>query len=300
MFIESIDTAVRKAIADAGDVFHGHDIEKLVAEACTAGAERISLNLPVTLTTADEPWLYVSSALTYDRKFEIYVMLDLSRVSEDYLKAKVYRGVFAASRPQPSTPLYEKSLIIKAEEYEAYIGKEAVENFAMHIVESGACRDKSIRDSVHESLKIFVPVLSDSVSLDYDLVTEMPTSVSKTSALTSPKHARHFSLNSPPGIVEMILSGKEDQASGRFNESIDRQLVWEVDGDLDEMEAIKAVSRGFGGILARPGGIIIRHGYNKSSFIAEGKSYALAHIKNAIATAEVSNLAIKNPLWGSW
>ena len=302
MLIKSIDDAVRKAVADAGDVFNGQDIEKIIQKACEEGAKRIDLKMPVTIATKDEPWIYVSSTVTIDRNFEIYVIVDLSDVSEDYLKAKVYQGVFLMSRPRPAISVYERSVMIKAEDYEQYVGSNAVKNFAKFMCVSSALSSPDhaeILRSVEMSLTRVVAVMSEipSVVSDEELKT---TTASTMSVFEAPTYSRSFSLNSPPGIVDLILANNSASAKTRFNESIDRQLLWEVDGDMVELEAVKAVSKSFGGLFTKPSNIITRQGYNKSSAIAEGKSYALAHVREAIKNAEVNALIAKNPLWGSW
>lgn len=302
MLIKSIDDAVRKAVADAGDVFKDQDVEKIIKEACEKGAKRVDLKMPVTIATKDEPWIYVSSTVTIDRNFEIYVIVDLSDVSEDYLKAKVYQGVFLMNRPRPAISVYERSVIIKAEDYEQYVGSNAVKNFAKFMSVSSALSSPDqaeVLRSVEESLTRVVAVMPEAPTfVAGEKVRDL--SVETMSVFEAPTYSRSFSLNSPPGIVDMILANEGAAAAARFNESIDRQLLWEVDGDMVELEAVKAVSKSFGGLFTKPNSIIKRYGYNKSAAIAEGKSYALAHVREAIKNAEVNDLIAKNPLWGSW
>ncbi|WP_154943800.1 hypothetical protein [Klebsiella grimontii] len=304
MLIKSIDDAVRKAVADAGDVFRGQDIEKIIKEACDKGAERVDLKMPVTIATKDEPWIYISSAVTIDRNFEIYVIVDLSDVSEDYLKAKVYQGVFLMNRPRPAISVYERSVMIKAEDYEQYVGSNAVKNFAKFIRVSSALTSPEhaeVLRSVEMSLTRVVAVMPDMPTFVADAGEKVRDLTTETmSVFEAPTYSRSFSLNSPPGVVDMILANKGVAAETRFNESIDRQLLWEVDGDMVELEAVKAVSKSFGGLFTKPSSIIKRQGYNKSAAIAEGKSYALAHVREVIKNAEVHTLIAKNPLWGSW
>jgi hypothetical protein len=66
------------------------------------------------------------------------------------------------------------------------------------------------------------------------------------------------------------------------------QLFSEYDGEMDEIESVKAVSKCFGGLFARPGEMITRLGYDKAAMLSEGKSYALAHVREAIKHAEVT------------
>ena len=81
--------------------------------------------MPVTISTPDEPWIYISSALTADRNFELFVIINLTDVAEDYLKAKVFRASFM-QEDRASDVTYEKSIMIKAEDYESYVGSAAV------------------------------------------------------------------------------------------------------------------------------------------------------------------------------
>lgn len=302
MLIKSIDDAVRKAVSDAGDVFNGQDIEKIIQKACKEGAKRVDLKMPVTIATENEPWIYISSVVTIDRDFELYVIVDLSDVSEDYLKAKVYQGVFLMNRPRPAVSAYERSVMIKAEDYEQYIGGNAVKNFAKFMSTSSVLLSpyyEELLRSVERSLTREVAVMPDMPIVVSDEEFKAIT-VSKMSVFEASTYARSFSLNSPPGVVDMILGGESSSAIARFNESIDRQLLWEVDGDMVELDAIKAVSKSFGGLFSKPGSVLKRQSYNKSSAIAEGKSYALAYVREAIKNAEVHALIAKNPLWGSW
>lgn len=94
MYIKSIDEAVRKAISEAAHIFKDGDVERIVKEACEKANQRISIKMPVTISTPNEPWIYISSTLTADRNFELFVIVNLTDVAEDYLKAKVFQGIF--------------------------------------------------------------------------------------------------------------------------------------------------------------------------------------------------------------
>ena len=86
MYIKSIDEAVRKAISEAAHIFKDGDVERIVKEACEKANQRISIKMPVTISTPNEPWIYISSTLTADRNFELFVIVNLTDVAEDYLR----------------------------------------------------------------------------------------------------------------------------------------------------------------------------------------------------------------------
>lgn len=302
MYIKSIDEAIRKAIEESG-AFKGKEVEHIVKEAYEKASQRISIKMPVTISTPDEPWIYISSTLTCDRNFELFVIVNLTDVSEDYLKAKVFQGIFYAGKPRPAMSLYEKSIMIKAEDFESYVGPAAVKNFANDLMESDVLKTvefENVFNSVKDSMTKVLPPAMPEASISFVDGVAKKTTASTMSVFEAPTFSRSFSLNSPPGIVELILNSKSEQAARRFNESIDRQLMWEVDGDIGEIEAIKAVSKSFGGLFARPGEMITRTGYNKAAMLSEGKSYALAHVREVIKNEQMNALVSSNPLWGSW
>lgn len=305
MYIKSIDEAVRKAISDASQLFKDRDVEQVVKEACEKANQRISIKMPVTISTPDEPWIYISSALTADRNFELFVIVNLTDVAEDYLKAKVFQGIFYAGRPRPAMSLYEKSIMIKAEDYESYVGSAAVKNFANYMLESGVLQAPEF-DHVLRSLRatmttevVSMPDIPKVVD-DVSMTGAMALSAVHSSAFEAPGYSRAFSLKAPSGIIDAILDQKSSQAKNRFNESIEMQLFSEYDGNMEDVEAVKAVSKCFGGLFTRPGDMITRLGYDKAAMLSEGKSYALAHVREAIKHAEVHSLVAENPLWGSW
>lgn len=301
MYIKSIDEAVRKAISDASHLFKDRDVEQVIKEACEKANQRISIKMPVTISTSDEPWIYISSALTVDRNFELFVIVNLTDVAEDYLKAKVFQGIFYAGRPQPAMSLYEKSIMIKAEDYESYVGPAAVKNFANYMLESGVLQApefdhvlRSLRATMTTEVAIMpkMPPMIESTAGDME--------IKKATVFAAPGYSRAFSLKAPSGIIDAILDQKSSQAKNRFNESIEMQLFSEYDGNMEDVEAVKAVSKCFGGLFTRPGDMITRLGYDKAAMLSEGKSYALAHVREAIKHAEVHSLVAENPLWGSW
>ena len=305
MYIKSIDEAVRKAISDASHLFKDRDVEQVVKEACEKANQRISIKMPVTISTPDEPWIYISSALTADRNFELFVIINLTDVAEDYLKAKVFQGIFYAGRPRPAMSLYEKSIMIKAEDYESYVGSAAVKNFANYMLESGVLQAPEF-DHVQRSLRatmttevVSMPDIPKVVD-DVSMTGAMALSAVHSSAFEAPDYSRAFSLKAPGGIIDAILDQKSSQAKNRFNESIEMQLFSEYDGNMEDVEAVKTVSKCFGGLFTRPGDMITRLGYDKAAMLSEGKSYALAHVREAIKHAEVHSLVAENPLWGSW
>jgi hypothetical protein len=303
MYIKSIEEAVRKAIGEVSHLFKNQDIEQVVKEACEKANKRISIKMPVTISTPMEPWIYVSSALTVDRHFELFVIVNLTDVAEDYLKAKVFQGLFYAGRPRPTMSLYEKSIMIKAEDYESYVGSGAVKNFAGYLLESGVLQPPEF-DNVLRSLRATMTTQVVSMPEIPKAVDDTPMTAAITtvhsSAFEASGYSRAFSLKAPSGIIDAILDQKASQAKNRFNESIEMQLFNVYDGDMDEIEAVKAVSKCFGGLFARPGDMITRLGYDKAAMLSEGRSYALAHVREAIKHAEVHNLVAENPLWGSW
>lgn len=305
MYIKSIDEAVRKAISEAAHIFKDRDVEQVVKEACEKANQRISIKMPVTISTPDEPWIYISSALTADRNFELFVIVNLTDVAEDYLKAKVFQGIFYAGSPRPAMSLYEKSIMIKAKDYESYVGPAAVKNFANYMLESGVLQapefDRVLR-SLRATMTTEVVSMPDipKVVDDVSMTGAMALSAVHSSAFEAPGYSRAFSLKAPSGIIDAILDQKSSQAKNRFNESIEMQLFSEYDGNMEDVEAVKAVSKCFGGLFTRPGDMITRLGYDKAAMLSEGKSYALAHVREAIKHAEVHSLVAENPLWGSW
>lgn len=303
MYIKSIDEAVRKAISEAAHIFKDGDVERIVKEACEKANQRISIKMPVTISTPNEPWIYISSTLTADRNFELFVIVNLTDVAEDYLKAKVFQGIFYAGSPRPAMSLYEKSIMIKAEDYESYVGPAAVKNFANYMLESGVLQAPEF-DRVLRSLRATMTTEVVSMPKIPKIVDDTPETAAITavhsSAFETLGYSRAFSLKAPGGIIDAILDQKSSQAKNRFNESIEMQLFSEYDGEMDEIESVKAVSKCFGGLFARPGEMITRLGYDKAAMLSEGKSYALAHVREAIKHAEVHSLVAENPLWGSW
>ncbi|ELP0880825.1 TPA: hypothetical protein RRJ08_004034 [Klebsiella pneumoniae] len=303
MYIKSIDEAVRKAVSDASHLFKDRDVEQVIKEACEKANQRISIKMPVTIATPNEPWIYISSALTADRNFELFVIVNLTDVTEDYLKAKVFQGIFYTGRPRPVMSLYEKSIMIKAEDYESYVGPAAVKNFANYMLESGVLQAPEF-DHVLRSLRATMTTKVASMPDIPKFVDDIPMTASITavhsSAFEAPGYSRAFSLKAPSGIINAILDQKSSQAKNRFNESIEMQLFSEYDGNMEDVEAVKAVSKCFGGLFTRPGDMITRLGYDKAAMLSEGKSYALAHVREAIKHAEVHSLVAENPLWGSW
>lgn len=303
MYIKSIDDAVRKAISDASHLFKDRDVEQLVKEACEKANKRISIKMPVTISTPEEPWIYISSALTVDQHFELFVIVNLADVAEGYLKAKVFQGVFHAGKPRPAMSVYERSIMIKAEDYLSYVGPAAVRSFASHILQSGSLQPpefESVIRSIRATMTTEVIALPEIPRVIDESPLTAAVGVKSSSAFEAPGYSREYSIKAPHGIIEAILDQKTSQAVNRFNESIEMQLFNEYDGDTEEIESVKAVAKNFGGLFARPGEIINRLTYDKSAMLSEGKSYALAHVREAIKNAEVHHLVAENPLWGSW
>lgn len=195
--------------------------------------------------------------------------------------------------------------MIKAEDYESYVGSAAVKNFANYMLESGVLQAPEF-DHVLRSLRatmttevVSMPDIPKVVD-DVSMTGAMALSAVHSSAFEAPGYSRAFSLKAPSGIIDAILDQKSSQAKNRFNESIEMQLFSEYDGNMEDVEAVKAVSKCFGGLFTRPGDMITRLGYDKAAMLSEGKSYALAHVREAIKHAEVHSLVAENPLWGSW
>ncbi|HHT4259226.1 TPA: hypothetical protein ACTYZB_004894 [Klebsiella variicola] len=302
MYIKSIHEAASKAVSEAGEVFKGHDIEKIIKEACQKGSERVSWKMPLALSEK-QPWLHINSTITADRLFEIFVIVDLSRATSQSEDVTVYRGVFTMERPRPAFYVYEKMIKVKIDDYKRYTHPAACREFAEEILRKSDLYTSPgynrLKRSLHETVNATLSSAEVRPMEIGDAIAKLPTS-KRASVFETEGYFRSYNFTAPPGIVDLLFEQHGETAVTRINESVEMQLMWELDGDQEEIEAVKVVSKVFGGLFLRLKEMFTNLYYEKSLLVAEGKSYALAHVREAAKHAEVRELAATNPIWGSW
>lgn len=307
MITDALAAAVEERLAKEVEELTDEQRKIIRDASISVGASRVTEDVDCALFKEGQPWLSVMLAKLPDSNyfaFEVVNFLESREregVAVDFgiikmgvrrpgkmVGKRVYRETNTEDVKLKSLRQFLKDCVAQHEKEERYAGSDFL---------------RALRDSLERRVAVMtaIPRHAISVSPPSPLPDKIETKTFEWLHPDNVGNVHCFDLNSPPGVFELLI--KDHKACiDMFN----NETMYLLDTQFDDeslIGVVQGVSRACGGFMSAPERALIRVSNELPVKLAEGKSYALAKVKEMVTAIKLSRPREScgvMPQWGAF